>query len=233
MDHTDPEVLQELYHEDGMSLRALASECDVTTSAIRYQMKKHDIERRNSGDHSGGGRKPDGDVPEREWLREKYQDEGMSQAAIGDMLGVAQSTIGRYLSDYGIETRCQGPTDHELGSMTESDVIDVLTDVLDANGHEYETEEYLGDWLCDVYDTDTDTAYEAKGWGSTKPDLLKAIGQAGSYLAHGAETAYVVAPADSVRGSHEKTFSTLRIGLIAIEEGSATVVSSCEAEYLS
>lgn len=236
MDHTDPDVLRDLYHGRDMTLREIADECNVSTSTILHHMKRHGIERRGSSEHSDGGHdisERAGEIMDADWLKQKYQDEGMSQSEIGDLIGVAQSTVGLYLQEHGIDARSRGQTSYNKGSMTEPEVIDVLTDVLDANGHKYETEKYLGDWLCDVYDTDTDTAYEAKGWGSVKPDLLKGIGQAESYLAHGAETAYVVVPSDSVRESHEKTFSTLRIGLIAIEEGSATVVSSCEAEYLS
>lgn len=231
MDHTDPDVLERLYHGKNMTLREVASECSVSTSTILHHMKRQGIERRGSNEHSDGGHdisERAGELEDADWLKKKYHDEGMSQSEIGDLLGVAQSTVGLYLQQHDINARSRGQKQHDAGSMTENDVIDALTDVLDENGHGYETEVRVGDWFCDVYDNDIDTAYEAKGWGSLKPDILKGIGQAVSYLAHGAATAYVVVPADSVRQSHKKTFATLRIGLITVEEGSTTIVSSCE-----
>lgn len=47
IDHTDPEVLRELYHDRGLSVREIADLSAVRQQTVRHHLKKHDIERRD------------------------------------------------------------------------------------------------------------------------------------------------------------------------------------------
>jgi len=48
IDHTDPETLRRLYHDEGLSLPEITELSDVEhDSTIHYHMDKHDIERRD------------------------------------------------------------------------------------------------------------------------------------------------------------------------------------------
>jgi len=64
-DYTDPSVLTDLYHNQGLSMTEMGSKFDVSRNCISYWMDKHDIEKRKqgyevptwcfSGDHSYKG----------------------------------------------------------------------------------------------------------------------------------------------------------------------------------
>lgn len=100
--YQDQSWLREKYWEEGMSLSEMAELCDVTPPTIRNWMEEYDIERRSS-------RKPQAGDPEpkhrdEEWLREKYVEEGKSQAEIADLCDVSQPTIGKWLREYGFDT---------------------------------------------------------------------------------------------------------------------------------
>jgi transposase len=233
MDHTDPQELREAYWGQGMTLRDIAAECDLSTSAILHQMKKHGIERRGSNDHSGGGRQllsTASELRDEEWLREKYYDEGLKQSAIAELLGTSQGTVGRYMMQHGITARKGGPPVETTGELSEEELQAELITALESSGYELETEKPFGDWRCDVYEPETDTAFEVKGWGSTKPKVLKAIGQACSYSAHGAGRSVVVIPSDSLRSGYKQTFDKLSIGLLVFKDGGFESVSSAESE---
>jgi hypothetical protein len=47
IDHTDPDTLRTLYHDEGLSLAEIAERSTVTHQSISYHFDKHDIERRN------------------------------------------------------------------------------------------------------------------------------------------------------------------------------------------
>jgi len=226
MDHTDPDVLEELYWDQGMTLREVAEACEVTNSAIRYQMNKHGIETRGSSEHSGGGRKvPADELSDKEWLRKKYVEEGLGQVEIGEILGVAQSTVGRYMRKHGIDSRSPGRVVVHEGDLSEDELQAKLIDMLECKGYDIETEKLFGDWRCDVYAQETDTAFEVKGWGAVKPDVQKAIGQASCYYAHGAKNAIVVIPGSALRESHIEVFDSLEINLLVQKDDSFKLIA--------
>ena len=57
-DHTDPDDLRELYHEQGKSLSETADACGVAFGTIQYHMDKHDIERPKFKRPEAGGSVP-------------------------------------------------------------------------------------------------------------------------------------------------------------------------------
>ena len=48
-DYKDPSTLRKLYHGQGLSSYKIGDKLGVSASTVRYQMKKHGIERRESG----------------------------------------------------------------------------------------------------------------------------------------------------------------------------------------
>lgn len=48
--HTNPDVLTELYHGEGLTLAQTADRLGVSTGAITYWMDKYGIERRSNAD---------------------------------------------------------------------------------------------------------------------------------------------------------------------------------------
>ena len=46
-EYHDPDVLEKLYHEDGLSLTQIGDKYDVDFTTIHYHMEKHEIERRD------------------------------------------------------------------------------------------------------------------------------------------------------------------------------------------
>ena len=54
IDHTDKDVLVELYHERGLSQDKIAELADRSKSTITYWMDKHDVERRGASKVSRG-----------------------------------------------------------------------------------------------------------------------------------------------------------------------------------
>jgi len=53
IDHTDPEVLERLYHDEGLSQAEIAERSEITRSGIGYHMDKHGIETRSVGGREG------------------------------------------------------------------------------------------------------------------------------------------------------------------------------------
>lgn len=57
IDHTDPQTLEQLYWEEGLSISDIAELANRTENPVRHQMEKHDIPRRS--DAEGGRLKND------------------------------------------------------------------------------------------------------------------------------------------------------------------------------
>ena len=53
IDHTDPDVLERLYHEEGLTQAEIAERSEISRSGIGYYMDKYDIETRSVGSREG------------------------------------------------------------------------------------------------------------------------------------------------------------------------------------
>ena len=53
IDHTDPDVLERLYHDEDLTQAEIAERSEVGRGAIGYQMDKHGIETRSVGSREG------------------------------------------------------------------------------------------------------------------------------------------------------------------------------------
>lgn len=90
MKYKDPEWLHEQYHQNYRSLYELADECGVTEPAVRYQMEKHDIERRRPGGkqklHASFGHQSKG---YERWTSYTQVDDGPTMVAVHRLAAVA------------------------------------------------------------------------------------------------------------------------------------------------
>jgi len=91
-------VLHELYVRLGWSQREIAETFDVTPSTVSHHLHKHDITTPGVG-------VSDERLDDPEYLREKYVDEGMTMAEIGEEVGCSDGTVMRRLHDHDIEVR--------------------------------------------------------------------------------------------------------------------------------
>jgi len=95
---TDPIVLRHLYHTLDWTQERIAEVHRATASTVSYHFDRAGIET----NHVAYAH----DLPDDpEVLREKYHDEGMTMAEIGEEFGCSDGTVMRRLHEHGIEVR--------------------------------------------------------------------------------------------------------------------------------
>lgn len=104
--YVDPEWLRYQYWTLGLSIAEMATDARVTDQTIHYWMKKHGIERRESGRMADSA-----PYKNASWLRDQYAD-WKSIETIADDCGVDPKTIHYYMEKYGIERRSRGDWHH-------------------------------------------------------------------------------------------------------------------------
>lgn len=103
--YQDEELLRELYWEDGKSIKETAEACDCAINTIQRYMDKFDIPTRDVAGYAPG-EKPK--YRDEDWLREKYNDEGMSLKEMSDEAGASTSAIIDHMERHGIDRREAG-----------------------------------------------------------------------------------------------------------------------------
>jgi predicted transcriptional regulator len=101
----DPDEVERLYHEKGLSQKEVGERFGVSQAAVHYFMSERGIDARPRSE-------PAADPEEVERL---YHDEGLSQREIADRFGVTRSAIGSLMRRHGIPTRS---TTHEVERET-------------------------------------------------------------------------------------------------------------------
>ncbi|WP_254838063.1 helix-turn-helix domain-containing protein [Natronomonas marina] len=103
--HQDGEILERLYHSEGLSLREIGDVLGVSEATIRRWMDRHDIERGDQLNHVGY------DQPwhDEEKMREKYVEEGLSTNDLASLWGCCRKTIYKWMRRHGIEPRGFAP----------------------------------------------------------------------------------------------------------------------------
>lgn len=117
----DEDILRELYHEEGMSMREVADELDCNYATIYTWFQKHNIEHHNQNEG--------GPWQDEEELRRLYYEEKMSAVEISEHFDCGASTIEKWMNRFEFERRDIGEirrrssrygTTH-AGYQTESD----------------------------------------------------------------------------------------------------------------
>jgi DNA-binding transcriptional regulator LsrR (DeoR family) len=91
----DEELLNKLYHEQGLTQAEIGEEYDVTASTVSHYMKKHEIK-------TSAHRVTDERLEDPEWLEQKYVDEDLTMQQIADEVGCSDGTVMRRLRKHGI-----------------------------------------------------------------------------------------------------------------------------------
>jgi DNA-directed RNA polymerase specialized sigma24 family protein len=100
--HTDEEWLKEQYVEKGLTQDEIAEDLPVSAGAVSHWLHKFGIKTRSKTEWlTDGDLEP---LQDAGWLREQYREKRRTVHEIGDELGVAHSTVLRYLEEHGIET---------------------------------------------------------------------------------------------------------------------------------
>jgi len=99
--YKDAEVLERLYHEEGLSTRDIGERFGVSGKTIQRWMERHEIERRNCGGVLI-------EQPSEEELNRLYHEERMTLSEIGDEFGVTKRAVGRWMEKHGIVRRSYG-----------------------------------------------------------------------------------------------------------------------------
>ena len=101
IDHTDEDVLRELYWDKELTIQEIAGKSSVTNNAILYQMKKNNIERRDSPQKKNKNAK----WRDKSLLRDLYWNEGLSIQEIADKVDTNSSDVWKQMEKNGIERR--------------------------------------------------------------------------------------------------------------------------------
>lgn len=96
--HNNPEELERLYHEEGLSLQEISERSEVGPKTISNRMDKFGIEKRPDGDKSGVWWDEDK-------IRHLYVEEELSLKEVAKRLGCSIATIHNVMEEYGIERR--------------------------------------------------------------------------------------------------------------------------------
>lgn len=117
--------LQEHYCAKQLSAGQIAQIVGVEPNTIQRWLYHHGIPIRSGSDSllaRFGRLKNDPKTTYRneQWLRHKYHDEGLSTQAIGDLVGVSNCTIHRWLKKFGIDLRNPGGRSNHVELASEA-----------------------------------------------------------------------------------------------------------------
>jgi len=99
---SEKDKLKSLYLDHGLTIRQVAQEMEMSPTTLRRRMKAYGIERRMPGpEHETWWQTED-------YLRSKYEGEGLSTIAIAELVHSTPSTVNTWLEKLGISRRGQG-----------------------------------------------------------------------------------------------------------------------------
>lgn len=120
----DPDWLKEQYWTQGKTLAEIGDEVGVSDHAVNNWMDRHGIETRSASESQS-----DGDIglyTDPDWLRQQYWDEKNTVAEVGELAGVSETTIRRWMDKHGIETRsnAEAQTDGDVAPLRDPDWLE-------------------------------------------------------------------------------------------------------------
>ena len=101
------EWLQRHYWGKEMSTYEMADKAGTCRQTISNWMERHDVDKRNprhKRDHIVQSNATER-ISDKDWLQQKYHQEGLSTVEIGDLVGVTPEAVLRWMGKFGIETR--------------------------------------------------------------------------------------------------------------------------------
>lgn len=97
--------LQHQYYHLEKSSRKIAEEFGYGSTTINTWLEKHNIEKRRFGDIISKSKTKDKKHYQKEWLQQKYHEEGLTIVEIANEAGVSRTTICRSIRKNDIKTR--------------------------------------------------------------------------------------------------------------------------------
>lgn len=117
--YRDEAWLREQYIDEERTSSDIAEECCVSQETVLKWLHRHDIETRSIGFQSNGDTEP---LHDEAWLREQYIEKEKSSIEIARELEVSDSSVSRWLSRHGIETRsAYPPEDDDLKTLRDEE----------------------------------------------------------------------------------------------------------------
>lgn len=103
--YRNKEWLKHQYRHLEKSARAISREFGYGDTTINTWIDKHDIQKRKHGEIVSTSQNKGKEYDNKEWLQEKYYDEGMTLREVADVAGVSRSAIRRAMKANGVEIR--------------------------------------------------------------------------------------------------------------------------------
>ena len=101
--YTDPDWLRKQHWDRGKTMVEVGELAGVSGTTIKRWMDKLGLERRSNSEAQSDG---DRDLyTNSDWLQEQYWDQEKTVAQIGELAGVSETTIKRWMNRHNIETR--------------------------------------------------------------------------------------------------------------------------------
>lgn len=99
----DAEVLEYLYHDEGLTQSEVADVLDTVQTTVQRWMNKHDIDARSRSEANISDER----LLDEDWLREQYSDNGRTAYDIADDLGCSKTAVLRAIHRADIEPHSQ------------------------------------------------------------------------------------------------------------------------------
>jgi transposase len=106
----DKELMEDLYIRKGMSGYDIAQRFGCTNQTVYRWLRTHGLKGLNDvKSKAASGELTVDELKSEEWLRQKYESEGLTVQEIAEELDCGTTTVSRHLSKHGIATRNTDP----------------------------------------------------------------------------------------------------------------------------
>jgi predicted transcriptional regulator len=139
----DEEYMRREYIEKEKNTPEIADDLGVSTTPVRNWLRHHGIELRTSAESMADGNLTP--LTDSDWVKQEYVVRERTIYDIGDELGVAPTTVSRYIERHGFETRGNYYTpqnfEHPVRSEWEHEIARLLIQY--GVNYEYESREFV------------------------------------------------------------------------------------------
>lgn len=131
----DKERLERLYIEEDMTQPEIAEKWDCGATTVSKWLRKFDIKTRTPSDW----KREYPQLWDEEWLREKYQEEGLTAPGVADIVGCSENAVLNAVEEQGIPKHSQG-----IVNKTIHPSFDYNRGYMRATAHNYDDGEQVG-----------------------------------------------------------------------------------------